>query len=706
MRLAIRFFSIGIVLSVFQYSAHAQYENSVLITSMIDTGFETVLTDDGNYAALDATATDGYDSGIDVPEPAPPVSEYLTTYFPHPEWSSIFGDNFMVDVRNGNDDLTNAVKIYDFEVDTDQNSETVDLTFTIGPSYPGSYGVVLYDSDTGTYQNIRESNTYNYTASLAVHTFNLRLGDGTPPSISITYPTPGITLLTNTGYTVTWSYTDVSPIRSADLYYSLNNGTSWTLIDNITGETTSYLWTTPGTISTEALIKIEAQDWAGNSGETIMSSPFTIASGYMESSFNVGWHLTSIPLIPPSTAIADIYGDDVTGAYFVYDYSQAGGYGLVQNVDHGYGYWLALENSALIDVTGLTAVNPVTIPLSLNWNMVGCAMAAPVSRDDLLFTDGITTHTFVNAVTTGWISAAFYSFNNGTGSYMTATTLTPWEGYWLQALVENLDMITNPPYDHGTSKEYSIVDQGDEDDWQIGILVEQGAIQNRLTRLGVKPDATNGFDSLYDLPVPPIAPSGDYVRITFEHPEWSAPVGDSFCNDYRSPVEPESVELWQGMLEASQPGEVCIEFPDILENLPDEYEAFAIIQGIDYDLLATQLISIDYEEPVEFIITVSNQNSGIMPNQPDAPGEFRLTGIHPNPFNPLTTISYQLATYSFTSLTVYNTFGRQVAVLVNGWRDAGTYELTFNGSWLASGIYVICLKAEGNSITRKIVLMK
>jgi hypothetical protein len=83
-----------------------------------------------------------------------------------------------------------------------------------------------------------------------------------------------------------------------------------------------------------------------------------------------------------------------------------------------------------------------------------------------------------------------------------------------------------------------------------------------------------------------------------------------------------------------------------------------------------------------------------------------LARVHPNPFNPLTTISYQLAEVSRVSLAVYDVSGRKVVDLVTGWRDAGMHAVTFDGSDLASGIYIARLTAGDFQQTRKLLLIK
>ncbi|TKJ42277.1 hypothetical protein CEE37_00950 [candidate division LCP-89 bacterium B3_LCP] len=97
--------------------------------------------------------------------------------------------------------------------------------------------------------------------------------------------------------------------------------------------------------------------------------------------------------------------------------------------------------------------------------------------------------------------------------------------------------------------------------------------------------------------------------------------------------------------------------------------------------------------------------------QPQIPDHFALYPAFPNPFNPATTICYALPQAAKVNLTVYNVSGRSVANLINGWRDAGVHEVTFNtlgasGLRLSSGIYIYRLTAGEFSASVKMVLMK
>jgi len=88
------------------------------------------------------------------------------------------------------------------------------------------------------------------------------------------------------------------------------------------------------------------------------------------------------------------------------------------------------------------------------------------------------------------------------------------------------------------------------------------------------------------------------------------------------------------------------------------------------------------------------------------PTELVLLGAYPNPFNPTTTISYQLSALSFVNMTVYDISGRFAVELVKGWRDAGMHEVTFDASDLASGIYIYRMEAGEFVASGKMLLLK
>ena len=97
---------------------------------------------------------------------------------------------------------------------------------------------------------------------------------------------------------------------------------------------------------------------------------------------------------------------------------------------------------------------------------------------------------------------------------------------------------------------------------------------------------------------------------------------------------------------------------------------------------------------------------GLASYQEQLPDRFGLNQNRPNPFNPVTTISYALPSASYVKLVVYNMMGQEVATLADGWRDAGVYEISFDARNLASGVYLYRLSAGDYVETKRMVLLK
>ena len=112
--------------------------------------------------------------------------------------------------------------------------------------------------------------------------------------------------------------------------------------------------------------------------------------------------------------------------------------------------------------------------------------------------------------------------------------------------------------------------------------------------------------------------------------------------------------------------------------------------------------------------------SGLFHSQTNGDEWFRPTGVdtetakpidarlqaYPNPFNPSTTITYHLAESGDATLSIYTVSGQKVADLINGYRVAGRYSVTWDASGYASGVYFTVLKARNTFLTGKILLVK
>ena len=88
------------------------------------------------------------------------------------------------------------------------------------------------------------------------------------------------------------------------------------------------------------------------------------------------------------------------------------------------------------------------------------------------------------------------------------------------------------------------------------------------------------------------------------------------------------------------------------------------------------------------------------------PDAFYLSQNYPNPFNPSTKIDYVVSSGEKVSLKVYDLLGREVATLVDEYKQAGNYTVTFNAENLTSGVYIYRLVSGENNAMNRMLLIK
>ncbi len=102
---------------------------------------------------------------------------------------------------------------------------------------------------------------------------------------------------------------------------------------------------------------------------------------------------------------------------------------------------------------------------------------------------------------------------------------------------------------------------------------------------------------------------------------------------------------------------------------------------------------------------------GVNPVSGNIPSKYILHQNHPNPFNPVTKIKFDLpgnvkSEKSNVKIIIYDILGKEIAVLVNGQLNPGTYEIGFDGADFPSGVYFYTLRAGDFTDTKKMILIK
>jgi flagellar hook assembly protein FlgD len=91
---------------------------------------------------------------------------------------------------------------------------------------------------------------------------------------------------------------------------------------------------------------------------------------------------------------------------------------------------------------------------------------------------------------------------------------------------------------------------------------------------------------------------------------------------------------------------------------------------------------------------------------PAIPGDYNLHSVYPNPFNPVTTIAYEVPNTTQVTIKIYDISGREAAQLVNSEMAQGYHTVDWNATNYASGAYFVKMVAGSFVQTRKMVLLK
>jgi tetratricopeptide (TPR) repeat protein len=180
----------------------------------------------------------------------------------------------------------------------------------------------------------------------------------------------------------------------------------------------------------------------------------------------------------------------------------------------------------------------------------------------------------------------------------------------------------------------------------------------------------------------------DYYRKTKDY-DGAISAADAFVKDCKGDSELVADVIFKKGLtlyyDKKMPGDAAICFSTIVKNYPGTEVA---------GLAQNQLQSLEGQA------NESADSTGIAASQ----GIIMVN--YPNPFNPSTTIQYQLSENNFVTLKVYDVLGREVETLVNEYKTAGNYQAKFNASHLASGVYFYKLQTGKFALIKKMLLLK
>ncbi len=360
--------------------------------------------------------------------------------------------------------------------------------------------------------------------------------------------------------------------------------------------------------------------------------------------FNKGWNLIGI-----AGSQDTLQADSLLGSRIIYNYNN--GYKRSTSLQNGLGYWMYAGQSDTVNYPK-NPKDSVWVQTNKGWNLIG-GLQYNIS-------------TYFLKLNGGTINNYAYEYDNG---YKLTRIIKPGKGYWIfvpspgNLLLKN-ESIMPKSAGFNLSK------------FNLITFSDSTGVESRIY-FSANRDSTNYL-------LPPLAPGHIFdARLTT----------DSLIS-YNNKI---TVRL------NNAEGGINMYIKDN-EKKTYTVKAFTVNSVYFYSVKGDSRLSIPAS--VERVVIYNDLLTGINNIKNNIPTEYKLSNNYPNPFNPTTNIKYSLPKAGHVLLQIYNTLGQRVATLVDKKQNAGIYNVTFDASHLASGLYFYRIKAGSFVKTQKMILLK
>lgn len=475
---------------------------------------------------------------------------------------------------------------------------------------------------------------------------------------------------------------------------------------------------------------------------TVSSDPSVAISG------NEGWRLLSFPIT--GGIVTDVSDDSpvqgVTGGsntsdaanFYINtasDGTSGNGYATPTNVTtawgDGLGFAMYFYNNATagssalpiaLDASGSEPGSNVAVTLSGTYTLVGNPFTSNIELDGILGNDG-------GAGVSDGLVSPISIWNDATSSFDTynigeGAEISSWQGFFLQrnsASTTSLSIPTTAKTD--SAADISSFSKAAQSWRQVSLSLEGEGYTDNSSKLyftSISHEGRDGYDGA-KLNALNNSPNIAFVQGFSEETEL-------LVQDARATNPGEVQEYTLTLNDMGVSGEFTISWPT-WKNIPANWTFVLTDNETDTEVnmrdQASYTFTVESKEKrsnssvlnppsvkakttgdaPRFGITL--QPNTAVSNEPgETPLSFGLEQNYPNPFNPSTTINYSIAKSGQVSLSVYNLMGQKVAELVNEVKGEGSYNVSWNAAGAASGMYYYRLEAAGQTLTRKMTLIK
>ena len=371
-------------------------------------------------------------------------------------------------------------------------------------------------------------------------------------------------------------------------------------------------------------------------------------SGEISVHYDTDWNLVGLPLIVENSNVNDLFPNSIENTLFSFDQ----GYFLENSLVNGEGYWLRFSEEGITTLSG-EILNEISISLDEGWNLI-----SGISEDISIYS-AIDPENII-------VENTLYEFSEG---YFNTDILVPGNGYWLRSFQDGEIILNSDSFRKIITKDYELKHKA-----------------NSLT--------INGMELLFGIDIP----IEDKIH-------YSLPP---------KPPLPSTDIRFSGNTKICESDECMIE---VINNDDLKILNFQINDGELWELVSAIGNQEQFDGTISLsgyvqITLVSNSEQFILRKNTNSisPNTFSMSQAYPNPFNPITTIRYDLPEQSLVTLTIYDMLGNEIAQLVKSTQEPGIKSVQWNGTDrvgnpVGAGVYLYRIVAGQNIQTRKMVLL-
>ncbi len=403
------------------------------------------------------------------------------------------------------------------------------------------------------------------------------------------------------------------------------------------------------------------------------------------------YQMISIPLATSGQDLKTLFEDELgpydNTKYRIYDLPDGAQYtevtGLDETLPPGKALWLITKEPVNLGFSSAHSVvtdHDFELSLQKGWNLIASPFAFPIGWSQV----------------STQLALRYYDGSD----WPFASLLEPFKGYAVN--VANDTVLLIPTREAAAVSKVKTTDyrEGSEG-WRIRIAAESASSRDLFNYIGALRQSTSAIDR-YDYPEPP--PIGQFISLALVSENSS----DKFSTDYREPDIDEYVFAFELSTNLNEP--INISFHE--EDLPEQYDWLVVSEKQGIYFPEKFITGADKQVHYKILVGTDQYIEAAKSNFSQIPLAFHLEQNFPNPFNPNTTIKFNLPQTSIVTINLYNILGQRINSLMKGVKkEAGVYQIEWNGQNefgepVASGMYFLHLNAGTYNHFIKMILSR